>query len=37
MGLGSEIRGLGSGKKTHPGPRIQGSNKHCILDPDPQH
>ena len=32
MGLGSRIR-----KKTHSGSRIQGSKRHRIPDPDPQH
>jgi hypothetical protein len=34
MGLGSEIR---DPEKTYSGSRIQGSKKHWIPDPDPQH
>ncbi len=34
MGLGSEIR---DPEKTYSGPRIQGSKRHRIPDPDPQH
>jgi hypothetical protein len=36
MDLGSGIRDPGSGK-TYSGFRIQGSKRHRILDPDPQH
>jgi hypothetical protein len=36
MGLGSGIRDPGSGK-TYSGSRIQGSKRHRIPDPDPQH
>ncbi len=34
MGLGSEIRDL---EKTYSGSRIQGSKRHQMPDPDPQH
>jgi hypothetical protein len=34
MGLGSEIQ---DPEKTYSGSRIQGSKKHRIPDPDPQH
>jgi hypothetical protein len=34
MGLGSGIR---DPEKTYSGARIQGSKRHRILDPDPQH
>jgi hypothetical protein len=34
MGLGSEIR---DPEKTYSGSRIQGSKRHRIPDPDPQH
>ena len=34
MGLGSEIR---DPEKTYSGSRIQGSKRHWIPDPDPQH
>jgi hypothetical protein len=41
MGLGSRIRDPGSGirdpEKTYSGSRIQGSKRHRIPDPDPQH
>jgi hypothetical protein len=39
MGLGSGIRDPGSGKKPIPdlGSQIQGSKRHRIPDPDPQH
>jgi hypothetical protein len=36
MGLGSGIRDPGS-EKTYSGSRIQGSKRHRIPDPDPQH
>jgi hypothetical protein len=36
MGLGSDPRS-GNRKKTYSGSRIQGSKRHRIPDPDPQH